>query len=74
VNWWARRPTRNFLWSNVGSGVSIEVWEVKVPGGTMYPMALDKTGLAMFTMRVNDLAKCRSMCAAAGELIEVVGA
>lgn len=35
--------------------------------------ALDKTALAMFIMRVNDLAKCRSMCAAAGELIEVLG-
>jgi len=34
--------------------------------GTLYPAALDRTGLAMLTMRVNDLAKCRAMCKAAG--------
>jgi hypothetical protein len=55
-----------FLWGNVGSGVSIEVWEFKAASGTMYPTALDRTGLAMLTIRVNDLAKCRAMCAAAG--------
>ena len=60
-----------FLWGNVGIGVSIEVWEVKAESGTVYPCSLDKTGLAMLTIRVNDLDKCRSMCADAG--IEPVG-
>jgi catechol 2,3-dioxygenase-like lactoylglutathione lyase family enzyme len=55
-----------FLWGNVGSGVSIEVWEFKAERGTTYPTALDRTGLAMLTIRVNDLAKCRAMCQAAG--------
>lgn len=60
-----------FLWGNVGSGVSIEVWEIKAESGTVYPCSLDKTGLAMLTIRVNDLGKCRAMCADAG--IEPVG-
>ena len=60
-----------FLWGNVGQGVSIEVWEVKAESGTVYPCSLDKTGLAMLTIRVNDLSKCREMCADAG--IEPVG-
>ena len=60
-----------FLWGNVGSGVSIEVWEMKADSGTVYPCSLDKTGLAMLTIRVNDLAKCRTMCADAA--IEPVG-
>ncbi len=55
-----------YLWGNIGSGVSIEVWEYKAASGTLYPTALDRTGLAMLTMRVNDLAKCRAMCKAAG--------
>lgn len=59
-------PDSYFLWGNVGSGVSIEVWEVKSATGTTYPTALDRTGLAMLTIRVNNLAKCRAMCAAAG--------
>ena len=60
-----------FLWGNVGAGVGIEVWEVKAESGTVYPCALNKTGLAMLTLRVNDLSKCRTMCAEAG--IEPVG-
>ncbi len=60
-----------FLWGNVGTGVAIEVWEVKAESGTVYPCSLDKTGLAMLTLRVNDLGKCRAMCAEAG--IEPVG-
>ncbi|MFO1426367.1 MAG: VOC family protein [Steroidobacteraceae bacterium] len=55
-----------YLWGNVGSGVSIEVWEYKAASGTLYPTSLDRTGLAMLTIRVNDLGKCRAMCAAAG--------
>jgi len=55
-----------FLWGNVGSAVSIEVWEYKAPTGTLYPTSLDRTGLAMLTMRVNDLAGCRARCQAAG--------
>ena len=53
-----------FLWGNVGFGVSIEVWEFKAASGTLYPTSLDRTGLAMLTMRVNDLGKCREMCEA----------
>ena len=60
-----------FLWGNVGTGVGIEVWEVKAETGTVYPCSLDKTGLAMLTLRVNDLSRCRAMCAEAG--IEPVG-
>ncbi|MEE8306058.1 MAG: VOC family protein [Gammaproteobacteria bacterium] len=60
-----------FLWGNIGSGVSIEVWEFKAAAGIMYPTALDRTGLAMLTIRVNDIAKCRGMCQAAG--IQPVG-
>ncbi len=56
----------NYLWGNVGTGVNIEVWEFRVAEATMYPCALDKTGLAMFTVRVNDLDKARAMCKSAG--------
>ena len=55
-----------FLWGNIGKNVSIEVWEFKASRGTLYPTSLDRTGLAMLTMRVNDLGKCREMCEAAG--------
>ncbi len=55
-----------FLWGNVGIGVSIEVWEFKAASGTLYPTSLDRTGLAMMTMRVNDLGKVREMCEASG--------
>ena len=55
-----------YLWGNIGSGVSIEIWEMKTNSGTMYPTSLDRTGLAMLTMRVNDLDKCKAMCKAAG--------
>ena len=60
-----------FLWGNVGSGLGIEVWEMKAESGTILPCSLDKTGLAMLTLRVNDVSKCRAMCAEAG--IETVG-
>jgi len=60
-----------FLWGNVGEGVSIEVWEVKAESGTVYPCYLDKTGLAMLTISVNDLGRCRAMCANSG--IDPVG-
>jgi len=56
----------NFLWGNIGSGVSIEVWEFKVAEGTVYPTSLDRTGLAMLTLRVSDLQKCRNLCREAG--------
>ena len=55
-----------FLWGNLASGVSIEVWEVKASSGVIYPCALDKTGLAMLTIRVDDLSKCREMCYKSG--------
>ena len=60
-----------FLWGNVGAGVSIEVWEFKAASGTLYPTSLDRTGLAMLTMRVGDLHKCRALCDSNG--IEPVG-
>jgi hypothetical protein len=60
-----------FLWGNVSSGVSIEIWEVKAESSTVYPYSLDKIGLAMLTIYVNDLSKCRTMCADAS--IESVG-
>ena len=60
-----------FLWGNVGAGVSIEVWEFKAASGTLYPTSLDRTGLAMLTMRVNDPAKVREMCESNG--IRLVG-
>jgi catechol 2,3-dioxygenase-like lactoylglutathione lyase family enzyme len=59
-------PDSYYLWGNVGSGVSLEVWEFKAKTGTLYPTSMDRTGLAMLTMRVNDIAKCRAMCEAAG--------
>jgi len=59
-----------FLWGNLGLDVGIEVWEMKAKSGTIYPCSLDKTGLAMLTLRVNDLDKCRTMCAKAS--IEIV--
>ena len=55
-----------FLWGSVGSQVSIELWEFKAASGIMYPTSLDRSGLAMLTIRVNDLAACRTMCRAAG--------
>ncbi|NKB44310.1 MAG: hypothetical protein GKS03_08545 [Alphaproteobacteria bacterium] len=64
-------PGSYFLWGNVGAGVGIEVWEVKAESGTVRPCSLDKSGLAMLTLRVNDLEKCRTMCADAG--IEPIG-
>lgn len=64
-------PGSYFLWGNVGAGVGIEVWEVKAESGTVSPCSLDKTGLAMLTLRVNNLGKCRAMCAEAG--IKLVG-
>ena len=51
-----------FLWSFLGQGVSIEVEQYLVPEGNTYPTALDATGLAMITLRVNDLEHCRAMC------------
>ena len=60
-----------FLWGNVGSGVSIEVWEVKVDSGIVYPCSLDKTGLAMLTIEVDNLLKCREMCYKSG--IKTIG-
>lgn len=54
-----------YLWGNIGSGVSIEIWQFNAKTGTMYPTSMARTGLAMVTIRVNDLAKCRAMCRAA---------
>lgn len=59
-----------FLWGRMGD-VSFEIWEWKMPSGTVRPCSLDKTGLASFSIRVNDLDKCRAMCREAG--IKAVG-
>lgn len=55
-----------FVWGFIGDSVSIELQEHSQAEGTMYPTSLDRTGLAMFTIAVNDLAKARAMCKAAG--------
>jgi hypothetical protein len=59
-------PDANFLWGNLGAGVSIEVWEFRVAQGTVYPTSLDATGLAMFTVRVDNLDECLKMWRDAG--------
>ncbi len=55
-----------FLWGNVGHRVSIEIWEVAASQGRRYPTSLARTGLAMATLQVNDLAACRELCSANG--------
>ena len=55
-----------FLWGFLGENVSIELEEYLVPEGVVYPTALDATGLAMITISVNDLERCRAMCRDAG--------
>jgi catechol 2,3-dioxygenase-like lactoylglutathione lyase family enzyme len=56
-----------FLWGNIGgSGFNMEIWEVRVAEGRVYPTSLDRTGLAMFTVQVKDLDRCRGMCVQAG--------
>jgi catechol 2,3-dioxygenase-like lactoylglutathione lyase family enzyme len=59
-------PDSYHVWGSVGADVSMEVWQFNAATGTMYPTSMDRTGLAMMTMRVNDLAKCRLMCKEAG--------
>jgi predicted enzyme related to lactoylglutathione lyase len=54
-----------FLWGRMGDA-SFEIWEWKMPSATPRPCSLDKTGLASFTLQVNDLEKCRAMCREAG--------
>lgn len=63
-----------FLWGVLGGWVTVEVWEFRMPKGTVYPTSLDRTGLAMFTLRVNDLDRCRAMCRVAGIPIAGEGA
>ena len=59
-------PGTSLTWNNVGRGLNMEVWEVTARKGTMYPTSLARTGLAMVTIRVNDLARCKRMCDEAG--------
>jgi hypothetical protein len=62
-----------FEWGNIGgSGFNMEIWEVRVAEGRVYPTSLDRTGLAMFTVQVRDLERCRAMCMKSG--IQPVGA
>lgn len=55
-----------FLWGFLGKDVRIELEEHRQPNGVIYPTSLDRTGLAMFTLSVNDLSRCRAMCREAG--------
>lgn len=55
-----------FLWGFLGKDVRLEIWEHKQLQGTIYPTTLDRTGLAMLTVAVNDLDRCRAMCRRAG--------
>ncbi len=64
-------PDTYFRWGGLGQGVSIEWDAYRKPSGTTYPTYLDRTGLAMFTLRVNDIAKVRGACRAAG--VELAG-
>lgn len=45
-----------------GEATGIEVEEFDLAHGRMYPTSLRRTGLAMFTLRVADLAECRARC------------
>jgi catechol 2,3-dioxygenase-like lactoylglutathione lyase family enzyme len=45
-----------------GEATGIEVEEFDVAHGRMYPTSLNRTGLAMVSVRVADLADCRARC------------
>ena len=64
-------PDNYFVWGFLGRDVRIELEEHRQPQGVVYPTSLDRTGLAMMTIAVNDLGRAREMCRAAS--IEPVG-
>jgi catechol 2,3-dioxygenase-like lactoylglutathione lyase family enzyme len=66
-------PGTYFRFGVMGEETGIEVWEFRHfhPPGTVYPLALDRTGFAMMTLIVDDLERVRAKIAAAG--IEPVG-
>jgi catechol 2,3-dioxygenase-like lactoylglutathione lyase family enzyme len=45
-----------------GDATGIEIEEFDIAHGRMYPTSLNRTGLAMFTVAVADLAECRALC------------
>ncbi|MFN8535049.1 MAG: hypothetical protein U0556_16040 [Dehalococcoidia bacterium] len=45
-----------------GGATGVEVEEFDVAHGHMYPTSLNRTGLALFTLRVRDLDEIRSLC------------
>ena len=57
-----------FRFGILGEGLGIEYWEFRQPRppGIVYPTALDRTGLAMFTLLVDDLEHVRANIKAAG--------
>jgi catechol 2,3-dioxygenase-like lactoylglutathione lyase family enzyme len=57
-----------FRFGVMGEGVGIECWEFRAirPPGTVYPLALDRTGLALVTLVVDDLDRVRANIRAAG--------
>jgi catechol 2,3-dioxygenase-like lactoylglutathione lyase family enzyme len=67
-------PDTYFRWGGLGQAVSIEWDEYRKPSGVTYPTSLDRTGLAMFTLRVDDIAMVRSACRDAGIVLAGKGA
>lgn len=55
-----------FRWGFLGERVSIEVESFVMPESISHPTYVERSGLAMMTMEVNDLAACRDRCSAHG--------
>lgn len=66
-------PGSYFRFGVMGEETGIEVWEFRhlQPPGTVYPLALDRTGFAMMTLIVDDLERVRANIRANG--IEAIG-
>lgn len=64
-------PDVAFLYSALGEGVNFETWAYDKPGKGFWPTSLDRTGLAMITMVVDDPERVRGNAVAAG--IPVIG-
>ena len=67
-------PGSYFRFGILGEETGIECWELRQvrPPGTVYPLSLERTGLAMITLMVDDLEHVRANIRAAG--IEAIGA
>ncbi len=61
-------PGSYFRFGVMGEETGIEVWEFRHlrPPGTVYPLALDRTGFAMMTLIVDDLERVRANLRAGG--------